>query len=463
MPSYSQEKKFWSLEECIEYSLSNNLQIKQQQISFLLSQSAVNANKASLLPNLNANATHVYNYGRTIDLFTNEFASQRVRSNNFYLSSSVTLFNGFQLLNNVRKSMADMKADKFNLEKVKNDIALSISTAYLQILYSNEMLKIAQEQRSITEQQLNRAAKLVEAGTLARGDFLAIDAQLASDELSVVNALNSRDMALLTLAQMLDLKTTDDFDIIIPEISVPENNSSLLLSVEGIYNQALKSLPEIKSAELGVESAAVGISIAKGMYSPRITLSGSLGTGFSGASRSVKDYSFDGGLDTIAFTYEVVSVPVVTPSYTVIYEVTSFNKQINDNLNKSIGLYMSIPLFNGFQARSNVAKSKLAFQGAQNNLEIAKNQVMKDVRQAKADAAAALNRYVAANRGLGAIKESYEYAQQKFDVGLIGIHEYNDARNKVIQIESELLQAKYEFVFRMQVLDFYMGKPLWVK
>lgn len=455
----SQNKK-WTLDECIKYALDNNLQVKQQEISLQLSKTNMMASKAALMPDLNANATHVYNYGRTIDMFTNDFATERVRSNNFYLSSSITLFNGFQLLNNVRKNIYDYEADKYNLEKIKNDISLSVATAYLQILYAKEYLKISEWQKQISFEQLERTKKFVEAGKLAKGDLLAAEAQYATDELNVINSHNQLDLAILVLVQILDLQDVENFDIVIPQININEDGSTLLISVENIYKEAIKVMPEISSAEMSVKSADAGLATSKGSYSPRLMLSASIGTGYSGASKSIKDYNFTGNFDTIAYTYEITPVPVVTPSYIVNYEVASFNRQVNDNFNKSIGLYLSIPLFNGFQARNNVSRSKLAVETARNNLQQAKNQLIKNIQQAKADATAALNKHNAAQKGLVAMKESYEYAKQKFDAGLLSIIEYNDARTKVSKTESELLQAKYEYIFRLKVLDFYLGKPI---
>lgn len=459
--AFANAQKVWTLQNCIDYALANNIQIKQQMLSEQLAKISLLQSKTGLLPSLNAAASHAYNYGKTIDMYTNSFASSTVQSDNFYLSSSVTLFSGFQLLNTVKQNRIDLQASQFDLEKMMNDISLNIATAYLQILYDIEILNNAESQLDISNQQVKRNGILVEAGTVAKGTLLLLEAQAATEDLAVVTAQNNLDLAYLTLTQMLDFTTSDSFNIDIPKLMVPAD-SSLLTKPSAIYAIAMSIQPDIKSAELKVKSAEIGLSIVHGMRSPTLSLRGSYGTGFSGASKRIKGTPQLIGLDTIGYTYDAY-IPVVTPNFSFQTETTPFGDQIKDNVNKSLSFSLSIPIFNGWQASATISKAKIAIQSAEYTLQTTKNTLYKSIQQAYADAVAALNKYKSSQKSVEALKESYKYAEQKFNVGVVNTTDYNDAKSKLAEAESNLLQAKYEYVFRLKVLDFYMGKPIELK
>jgi len=452
-------KKIWSLEECINYALANNLQIKQQQLLVNVANEDLLQSKMNLLPNLNGGATHSYNYGQTVDRYTNQFATARVQSNNFYLQSQITVFNGFQLLNTVRQNQLKLKSSQYDADKYKNDIALTIATSYLQVLYYQEMLDIANNQLSITNQQVDRMVKMVDAGTMAKGDLLTIEAQASAEELTVVESKNQLDIAYLTLTQMLDLPSTEGFDIERPQINLPDT-PSILESPDKISAYAMENRPEIKSARLNVESSDIGLKKALGYISPTLSLNGSWATGYSGASKDVKA-TYLGFTES---TYQTLSgEAVLEPNYHLDYKTRSFRKQFKDNDNKTIGLSLSIPIFNNWQVQSGIAKSKIAIKNAELNLEITKNQVDKNIRQAYLDALAALNKHQAAVKKVTASEESFKYSEQKFNVGLLNSVDYNNTKMELSKAQSELLQAKYDYIFKTKVLDFYLDKPLTLK
>jgi outer membrane protein len=451
-------QKVWSLQNCIDYALANNIQIKQQQLSEQLAKITLNQSKIGLIPSVNGAASHAYNYGKTIDMYTNDFASSTVQSDNFYLSSNVTLFSGFQLLNTIKQNKIDLQASQFDLEKMMNDISLNLATAYLQILYNIEILNNAESQLDITNQQVKRTQKLYDAGTVAKGTLLTLEAQAATEELSVVNAQNSLDLSYLTLTQMLDLTTTDSFDIEIPKLELALESAELT-APDQIFAFAYAKQPEIKSAELKVRSNEIGLSIARGMRSPSLSLRFSYGTGYSGASD--KYTSSFGGYEPSGFTSG--GDTVYSPYFETTKEKIPFDDQIKDNVNKSISFNLSVPLFNGWQTNAAISKSKIAIQNAEYSLQTTKNTLYKTIQQAYADALAALNKYKSSRKSVEALKESFKYTEQKFDVGLVNTTDYNDAKNKLAESQSNLLQAKYEYVFRLKILDFYMGKPIELK
>ncbi len=456
----ARSQQIWSLEQCIEYALKNNIQVKQQQLNLEIAKEDLLQSKINLLPDLNANATHVYNFGQTIDLYTNTFATERVQSNNFAISSNLVLFSGLQQFNNIKRNKLLLNASNFDLQKMKDDIALQIATAYLGILFNMELLDIAQKQVDITKQQVDRTSKMVEAGTVARGNQLTIEAQLASEEMQVVDAQNQLDLSILLLTQLLDLPSPKGFMIEKPQINIAQEVLSTQ-TPESIYNSALVNRPEIKSAELNLKSSKINIAIAKGAISPTIAISGSYGTGYSEASKRLKEVQPTGTNDTLAYINVLgVDYPVTTPHYNTTYEKTPFSTQINNNQNKSVGLYLSVPIFNRFQTKSRIAKAKIAYKNAEYMLDYQKNQLNKTIQQAYSDATASLKRYTAADKSVIAYQESFNYAEQRYNVGMLNPVDYNDAKNKLLKSQSDLLQAKYNYVFRKKILDFYLGKPL---
>lgn len=458
LPAYSvNAQKIWSLQDCVDYALSNNIQIKQQGLLVQLAKINLLQSKLGVLPDLNGNVSHSYNYGQTVDMYTNQFASDRVQSNNFYLSSSVTLFNGFQLLNTVKQNKVELEAGKYDADKMRNDISLNIATAYLQILYNIELLDNAQSQTAITNLQVQRTEKLVDAGSAAKGVLLTLFAQQATEELSVVTVQNQLDLSYLTLVQLLDIQSADSFEIEKPLLDVSAL-SATILNPESVYGIAVGIQPEIKSSELKLKSSEIGLSIARGMRSPTLSLRGSYGTGYSGASTRLISNTPSGYYPS-GFTSS--GDTVFDPYYDI--EKIPFKDQIEKNKNKSISFNLTVPLFNGWRTNAAISKAKIAMLNAEYALQTSKNTLFKTIQQAYADATAALNKYTASEKSVEAYKESFKYAEQKFEVGLSNTLDYNDAKNKYAKAESELLQAKYEYVFRMKVLDFYLGKPIVLK
>ncbi len=448
-----------TLEQCIDYALKNNIQIKQSELNTELSKVTLTQSKAELLPSLNANASHTYNIGRTVDRFTNQFADAQVLSQNFGLSTDVNLFSGFQNINSIQQNKFAYLAGKYDVEKMKNDVSLNIATAYLQILYSMELVDNAKNQMGITSAQADRTKILVEAGSIARGMLLDIQSQLALEELTVTNAQNQLDIAYLNLAQLLNMPSAEGLTIVKPELNVG-TDALLTATPTQIYNAAVSNLPEIKSAEFKVKSAEKSVDVAWGGVSPRLSFSASYGTGYSGASQrfltppTFQGYSPNGDITSSGDT---VYSPIFSSGT---LEKIPFFDQYNDNVNKSFGFFLTVPIFNRLQTKTAIDRARIQKMNADLTVESTKLQVQKNVQQAYADASAGLKKYNASLKAIEAMQESFKYTEQKFNVGLLNTNDYNDAKNKLIKTQSDLLQAKYEYVFKTKVLDFYQGKPL---
>jgi len=430
-------QEVWTIEKCVEYALANNIQIKQQLLQVKSQQALLQQDKLSMLPSLNGGASHGYNFGQTVDRYTNKFATDRVQSDNFYLGSTVTLFEGFQKINQIKQRKVDLEAAQYDKDKFMDDITLLIATGYLQILYYKEVVRTTENQLKATELQSGRLRKLVDAGALAQGDFYTLEAQRALENSQVVSAHNNLDISYLTLTQMLDLPNTDGFEIESPDLAM-DLQPTLAVSAEQIYGFALETQPAIKSAESKVKSSEIGLTMAQGAQSPSLQLQGSLGTGFSGANKI---------LDSTNFTFNT----------------KPFADQVKDNFNRSVSLNLNVPIFNGWSTRTNISRAKINVENSKYNLELSKLELRKTIQQAYADANAALNNYEASTTGVNAARESFRYAEQKFNVGSMNSVDYNNSKKDLEKAESDLISAKYEFIFKSTVLDFYMGKPITLK
>ncbi len=452
----------WTLEKCIEYALDHNLEIKQYILQNQNNQELLQQSKLNLLPNLNGGANHGYNWGQTVDRYTNAFATTRVQTNNFYVGTQLTLWDGLQKINQIRQNKAELDAGKYDLDKLMDDISLSVATAYLQMLFYNEAVKTAEAQVDITQQQVDRLRKMVTAGATAVGDLYNIEAQLATERVALIDAQNNMEISKLTLVQLLDLPSVDGFQIEIPNLEL--NQASVSESSDQVYNFAVSTQPIIKSSELKVKSSEYALAMARGGQSPSLTFGASIGTGYSGAAQMVQSinqmetpigYTKDASGNPQDIVYYQAEVPSYIPK--------PFKDQISDNVNKSATFTLNIPIFNGWATRTQINRAKIGVESAKLTLDQNKLQLRKIIQQAHADAVAALNKYQAAQVGVDASKESFHYSEQKFNVGLMNSVDYNNSKKDYEKALSDLLRAKYDFIFKTTVLDFYMGKPITLK
>ena len=427
----------WSLDACIQYAIGHNIQIKQQALNTKLNETALKQSKLSRLPNLNAGTNYSFSTGRVLDMTTYRFTNNSVNYMGTNVGTNVNLFNGLKTNNTIKQNKYRLMASMAELDRVKNNISMNIALAYLQILLDKELLTVAQEQVGITKQQIDHTRKLVDAGSLPMGNLLEIEAQEASEEMQVVSNSNALDIAYLNLTQILDLDSVGGFDIMVPEIENPDSNF-VIPKVADVFADALNIMPQIKSAGYQLKSSELALKIAKGSRSPRLNLSGSFNTSFSDNRKKVL------GVDPVGV---------------IIYGEYPFLDQLGDNRNWGIGLGLSIPIFNNWQVEQGVSNAKINIENAQLQLQNEKNQLYKEIQQAYADARAALKKYLATKKTVSSMRESFRYTSQKFNVGLVTSVDYNTAKNQLAKARSDMLGAKYEFIFKVNVLNFYRGKP----
>ena len=445
----------WSLEDCISYAIDNNIQVKQAKLGIELARENLLQSKANSLPRINANASHSYNFGRTVDQFTNDFVTERVQSNNLSISGNVILFNGLRNWNSVKQNKHDLMASQWDSDKMLNDITLAIASNFMQILFNQELVTIAENQVALSKDQQQVTSKLVDAGTLARGSLLDVDAQVAQDELRLLELNNQLELSYLTLMQLLDLEYDTNFDIQRPVIQL-EKEAKVLSTAGQIYDAAVVNMPQIKSSSEKRNSALVALSIAKGGHYPTISLGGSYGTGYSSGRNQIASMEFA----TWSVQYTEIGEVVWIPNYTYTFETTPFEDQINDNLNQSIGFNMSIPVFNGLQTKNSIGRARIALKNAEYAMDLEKLRLKEDIQRAYMDAVAALKKYRASEKAVDSYLESFNYVKKKFDVGMVTALDFKESKSRLGSIRAELAQAKYDYVFKTKVLEFYQGNPL---
>jgi outer membrane protein len=426
---FSQQKQ-WTFEECIAHALENNIQIKQQEIMTRYQESSLEQSKLNLLPSLNGSANHYYSFGRSYDRTSNTYTvGETVQSNSFNVSSNMSLFNGLVNYNTIQKNKYELLATEQDLEGFRSDISLNVALAYLQILLNNELVATTASQVELTNQQIDRTRKLVDAGSLARGNLLDIEAQAAREELQLITLQNQLAISLLTLAQLLELPSADSFKIVIPEIAV--DPVAFESNPDSIYSVAEKIRPEILGAEYKLKGAEYDLAIAKGGRSPQLSVGASWNTAYS-----------DNRIDLVTL------------------QPYDFGTQLDINRNSAVGFSLSIPILNGWMVNTQIKNSRLGIENSRYALENTKKQLYKNIQQAYTDATGALKRYYSSQKAVSSMEEAYRYAEQKLNVGLVTAVDYNQSKTQLLNAQSEMAQAKYEYVFKSKVLDFYKGIPL---
>lgn len=444
----------WTLQQCIEHAMQNNLEIRIAILNNELNKANLDQSKANVLPSLNFGANNTYNFGKTIDRFTNQFANTRVQSINFGLQSQWNLFSGLQNYHTIKQNELNIITGKYNIDRTKNDVSLNIANAFLQIVLARELINITQNQVNTTTTQLTRIKKLVDAGALPRFNLYDIESQLSTEELNVINAQNQANIATLNLALLLNLNP-EGFNISVPDLPDP-NEIPLNFTAQQIYTTALTSQPVIKGAENSVLSAERGVKIAKSAISPSLTFGGSLGTGYSGLAQQID--GFDSTISTIGYT--AIGDPVYTVFLNPIYSKAPYGTQFKDNFNRSLGLTLNIPLFNNLQTHTAVTRAKIDLENKRLLLLQAKLDLQRTILQAYTDAAGALKKFNATEKTVIALKESFKYVEQRYNVGAANAVDYNTQKNNVTNAQAQMLQAKYEYIFKAKVLDFYLGKAI---
>ena len=447
----------WSLEDCLRYAMENNIQIKQTVLQTEYNENLLKQSKLGQIPSLSGSANYNSSWGRALDETTYRYSNEQINSVSLGLSSYANLFNGLQVRNTIKQNELNLLSSYQDVESVKNEISLSIAAAYLTIMFNQELVAVTLSQMEVTGQQVDRTKKMVDAGKLAKGNYLELRAQLASEELNLVNAENQLSISLLNLQQILDLPIDSSFRVIIPDLADPDENP-LLYEAGEVYAIAEDIMPTIKSAMLSLESAEKGLAVAKGARSPQLYLSANYNSGYSDVRQQVVEV---GPPEQIPIGETMSGEPVVSyPQEIPVLGAYPFLEQVQDNRSSGIGLGLSIPIFSGWSINTNIANAKIMHENAKLDLQNRQLALYASIHQAYADAVAALKKFNATQEALISMEESFKYTEKKFEVGLVNTVDYNTSKNQLISTQSDLLQAKYDFIFKTKILNFYRGEPI---
>ncbi len=434
--SQAQSKK-WTLEECVDYAIKNNISIKQSELDAKSAAIEKSTAIGGFLPSLNINGSHSWNIGLNQNITTGLLENQTTQFTAAGLNSNIDVYNGMQNQNRLRRANLSIIATKYQLSKMKDDISLNIANAFLQILFNKENLKVQKEQLANNEKQLQRSQELVNAGVVPRGDLLDIKATVASNNQAIVNAQNALLISKLSLAQLLQLENFQDFDIV--DVNYPVTESATLLQTPAaIYAKAKEERVELKIAKTNLEIAERDVKIAKGAYQPSIQGFYSLSTRAGYADRVVFDQSGN---------------PSFQPPYSVL-------KQFDLNKGHSFGLKMNIPVLNGFATKNNVARSKIALDRSKIAFSQQELDLERNIYTAFTDAKGAMKAYESAIITLEARQEAYNYAKEKFAVGMLNAFDLNQSQSLFVNAQSEVVRTKYDYIFRVKVIEYYFGIPI---
>lgn len=408
----------YTLLECIDIALENNRNIKQQELNRQQREIAYSQARADLLPSLNASAGQNFVFGRSIGL-DNTYQNTNSSQTSFGIGADITLFDGLRMKHNIDARRADMHASEADLDKMRDDIIMSVSTAFLQALLNRELLQIAETQLETTRADIARRTELVKSGRMAQGELYEQEAQLAREELNKVQAASNLKLALLDLAQIMELERFDDFDVTAPPAETLISESTLLAS-EAVYESALQNRPIIRSMQYRIESSEKEKLMARSQLYPSLSFGANIGTGYYNMSGRIND---------------------------------SFSSQFRNNMSNSLGFNLRIPIFNRFQVRNNIQSAELAIANTRLEMDKTKLELRKQIEQAYYNAVGAKSRWDAAKKSIEASNEAFRFTEEKYNNGRANTYELTLAKNNQTQALGEEAQAKYEYAFRLKILE----------
>ena len=422
------QERQWSLRECCDYAVEHNIGIKQQKNQCRQQEIQLSTSKNSRLPDLSASVNQNFSFGRGLTM-DNTYTNTNTSSTSFSLGTSVPLFTGFEIPNQIKLNQLNLEAATADLEKAKNDIRMQVAQAYVQILYDMEMADVAHRQIAIDSAQVARLQAFVDNGKASEAELSQQKATLANSKLTATQADNNLRLAILALTQLLELPSPDGFTIVRPSLESLDNlvNMESLVSPDQVYAEALGIKPEIISQQLKLKGTAHSIKIAQAGNYPTLSLSGGLGTNY---------YTTSG------------------------FNSDSFGKQLENNFSQYIGLNLSVPIFNRFSTRNRIRSARIDQETQQLQLDNTKKTLYKEIQQVYYNALNAQSKTQSSAEAVNSSKDAFELVQAKYENGKATITEFNEAKNNYMKSESDLVQARYENLYQHALLEFYRGKQL---
>ena len=425
----------WNLERCINHAMQNNIDIQQGRLSIAQANVSNKSATHSRYPSFNGSINAGLNFGRTIDPTNNRFVTQSFYSNGYSLSTGVTLYNAGRINNTIKQSEVDQESANYSVKQSERDIALFVANSYLNVLFAEENLKNAVAQQRLNDEQYNQVESLIKAGVRPANELLDLEAQIARGEQTIITQQNTVTISLLNLKQLLLIDPGYQMILEAPS-DVEVLSDADMITYDEIYTSALTNQPGIRAAELEMRSAELGEKIAKSSLYPSIGASGNVGTNYSNRAMRLSATGLE-------------EVPYVD--------------QLDENLSYGVGIGINIPIYNNYQVKAGMERAKLNTMSSSLNVERQKNTLSTNVQQALADAQASSKSYQAAKKSRDAQSAAYNNATKQYDLGAINSFDYVNSRALLDNAEVSLIIAKYDYLFKAKVVDFYMGRPISLK
>lgn len=464
--SQIQAQDVWSLEKCILHSQKASIAVNQANLG--IDQAEINLSQAqqSRLPSLNGSTNVGWNFGRTIDPTTNEFITETFFSNGYNVSTGVSLFNGMQINNSIKQSKLDLEATKNETEQTRRDVALQVASNYLNVLFAKENIEVSERQLLLNRQQLDRTNREIQAGRLAESERLNLEAQVAQSEQILIETRNSYDIAMLQLKQVLRLDPSFPIDVVAPE-GVPVSTDPDMVDFEEAFAEAQKNRPDLIGQQLRVQSASVGVDIAKGALYPSVGAFANLGSVYSNQARqiigseeiTVNTPVIVNSLDP-SVPFNNVPVDIITTTDVPQIAKPSYSTQLDNNLSYGFGASINIPIYNRGATKASVQRAKLNAINSQLQYDQLMENLKILVQQSLADARAAKKKLEASEKSLNAQKLAFENTDTRLEIGAANTFEWESQKTQMENAEIQLLIDKYDYLFKIKILEFYLGKPL---
>ncbi len=442
----------WSFEDCVAYALDNNINVSQSKLNIEYAANNVLQNKMDLYtPNINVNVTEGFNFGNSVDPLTYQFIRQSTNSTTLGMFIDFSLFQGMSRMMNLKASALELSATQFDQMELENSTKLQLANHYLNAMLAKEALQISQEQKILTLNQYNNTLELVRVGVLAKGDQYEVEAQMANDEVNLINAENTLESALNQIKFVLQLNPFQAFDIVgLGEQDIEVEFSWTDLAV--LSENAVNILPNVKSAELRQKAAAYQLKVAKGSLSPTISVSGYLGSNyFSASQKQVGETSVTAPVGFVSGSNDLVFATFQQP----VFGDQSFGMQVGDNFNQNVRINLNIPIFGKWQRMIAIDNAKLGIMQSEYELKTKQNSLNQDVFTAQTSLKAAVKQFTANKKNLDAATVAYSYAEEKFKFGVINTYEFETVKNRLVTAQTSLAQAKFEYMFRKAIVQFY--------
>jgi len=423
LPAVAASQKNWTLEECIDYALEHNINIKRQKVEAEKATNNHKQSKRNLLPSASANASHSFNFGRSLNEDTYEYVNEQFQAGNIYAQSELPLFNGRENINTIKMRKYELLAQLERIEEARYDVTMNVVTYYLMVLSSIEQKNIREEQLAVTMEQIDQIREQIEVGKKAKGELLEIKAQAANEKAELTRARNDLAMAYVDLAQVMNLDSLETLQVNVPETLQIKDHS--IKNTNAVYSQALESFPSIQRAEYELKGTKKYLAVTKGRFFPEL---------YAGARLQ---------------SYYNELVP------------SSYMKQLKDiNVQGGVGFTLRIPIFNKLNQYTQVSNARLDVKNSQLGLEEQKQNLYKNIQKARNEAIAAHENYQANLEAVESYEEAFRYAEEKYEVGLVNAVEYRIAKNDLSRARSNASNAKYNYIFKLKILEFYMGKAM---